>query len=99
MLPELEIIKLNKSDVERYIEYVHRVVVHVYQKYLTRLGGLIIFESWRDIRQQYVDLRILFIHKKIRKKKRLNHRVDRSSTLVTTWPIPYLHQTSSVLRK
>ena len=30
---ELEIIKLNKSDVERYIEYVHSVVI--YQKYQT----------------------------------------------------------------
>ena len=27
----LEIINLNKSDVERCIEYVHRVVVHVYK--------------------------------------------------------------------
>ena len=31
-----EIIKLNKSDVERLKEYVHSVAV--YQKYLTRLG-------------------------------------------------------------
>ena len=40
-LSVLVIIKLNKSDVERYIEYVHGAVV--YQKYLTRLGEMIIF--------------------------------------------------------
>ena len=33
--------KLNKSDVERLIEYVHGAVV--YQKYLTRLKEIIIF--------------------------------------------------------
>ena len=38
----LEIITLNKLDIERYIEYVHRVVV--YQRYLTQLGEMIIFE-------------------------------------------------------
>ena len=32
--------KRNKSDVDRYVEYVHSVVV--YQKYLTRLGEMII---------------------------------------------------------
>ena len=37
----VKIIKLNKSDVERYIEYVHSVVV--YEKYVTRLEGMIIF--------------------------------------------------------
>ena len=40
-LSELEIIKLNKSDVERYIEYVYSVVV--YKKYLSRLGEIIVF--------------------------------------------------------
>ena len=40
-LSVLEIIKLNKSDVEIYIDYVHSAVV--YQKYLTRLGKMIIF--------------------------------------------------------
>ena len=40
-LSVLEIIKLNKSDVQRYIEYVHSAVV--YQKYLTRLEEMIIF--------------------------------------------------------
>ena len=40
-LSVLEIIKFNKSDVERLIEYVHSVTV--YQKYLTRLGEMIIF--------------------------------------------------------
>ena len=33
--------KLNKSDIERSIEYVHSAVV--YQKYLTRLEEMIIF--------------------------------------------------------
>ena len=60
----LEIIKINKSDIERLIEYVYSVVV--YQKYLNRLGELIIlssrFENYQfsqisldifDIRQQY----------------------------------------------
>ena len=37
----LEIMKHNKSDIERQIEYVHSAVV--YQKYLTRLGEMIIF--------------------------------------------------------
>ena len=36
----LEIMKLNKSDVERKIEYVHSAVL--YQKYLTWLGEMII---------------------------------------------------------
>ena len=40
-LSVLEIIILNKSDHERFIEYVHSVVV--YQKYLTRFGEMIIF--------------------------------------------------------
>ena len=51
-LSVLEKIKINKSDVERYIEYVHSV--EVYQKYLTRLGELEIF----DIRQHFV--RVLY---------------------------------------
>ena len=42
----LEIIKLNKSNAEIYIEYVHSVVV--YQKYLSRLGEVIIFEPWLE---------------------------------------------------
>ena len=33
--------KLNKSDVERYIEFVHSIFI--YQKYLTWLGEMIIF--------------------------------------------------------
>ena len=33
--------KLKKSDVEKYIEYIYSIVV--YQKYLTRLGEMIIF--------------------------------------------------------
>ena len=37
----LEITKLNKSDVERQIEYIHSAVV--YQKYLIRLREMIIF--------------------------------------------------------
>ena len=45
-LSVLEIIKLNKSDVERLIECVHSVVV--YQKYLTRLREMIIFEPWLE---------------------------------------------------
>ena len=40
-LSVLQIIKLNKADVERSIEYVYSVAV--YQKYLTRLGEMIIF--------------------------------------------------------
>ena len=40
-LAGLEIIKLKTSDVERLIEYVYSVAV--YQKYLTRLGEMIIF--------------------------------------------------------
>ena len=40
-LSVLEITKLNKSDVERQIEYVHSAVV--YKKYLTRLREMIIF--------------------------------------------------------
>ena len=36
----LEITKLDKSDVERYTEYVHSAVA--YQKYLSRLGEMII---------------------------------------------------------
>ena len=40
-LSVLEITKLNKSDVERKIEYVHSAFV--YQKYLTRLREMIIF--------------------------------------------------------
>ena len=33
--------KLNKSDIEKFTEQVHSVVV--YQKYLTRLGEMILF--------------------------------------------------------
>ena len=36
-----KIMKLNKSDFERLLEYVHSAVV--FQKYLTRLGEMIIF--------------------------------------------------------
>ena len=41
MFVVVQIIKLNMSDVDRYIEYIHSVVV--YQNYLTRLGEMIIF--------------------------------------------------------
>ena len=40
-LSVLDIIKLNKSDAERLILFVHSAVV--YQKYLSRLGEMIIF--------------------------------------------------------
>ena len=55
-LSVLEIINLDKSDVERYIEYAHSVVV--YRKYLTRLGEMIIFPTLLDI----FDKRQHFIH-------------------------------------
>ena len=40
MFVGVAVIKLNKSDVE-YLNYAHSIVV--YQKYLTRLGEVIIF--------------------------------------------------------
>ena len=62
---------LKPSKGEIYREYVYSVAV--YQKYLTRLGKLIIFEPWReklsflraeldifDIRQHYVRILVIF---------------------------------------
>ena len=57
MFVGVKIIKFNKSDIERKIEYAYSVVV--YQKYLTRLGELIIFSPRLDIfdmRQHYIRI-------------------------------------------
>ena len=56
----MKIIKLNKSNVERQIEYFHSVVV--YKKYLAWLGEMIIFSTRLEYYQFSKTLWIFLIN-------------------------------------